>query len=74
MANSKIRGNIFFSMIDIDTSQEVISILADFFLRFREILVTIIIETEGKTCHVSVRSRDPHISAARIIREALKDI
>jgi nanoRNase/pAp phosphatase (c-di-AMP/oligoRNAs hydrolase) len=74
LANSKIRGNIFFSLIDIDTSQEVISILADFFLRCREILVTIIIETEGKTRHVSVRSRDPRISAARIIREALKDI
>jgi nanoRNase/pAp phosphatase (c-di-AMP/oligoRNAs hydrolase) len=74
MANSKIRGNIFFSVIDMDTSQEVISILADFFLRFREILVTIIIETEGKTRHVSVRSRDPHISAARIVREALKDL
>lgn len=74
MANSKIRGNIFFSIIDVDTSQEVISILADFFLRFREILVTIIIETEGKTRHVSVRSRDPRISAARIVREALKDL
>ncbi|MDR2070329.1 MAG: DHH family phosphoesterase [Treponema sp.] len=74
MANSKIRGNIFFSISNTDASQEVISILADFFLRFREILVTIIIETEGKTRHVSVRSRDPHISAARIIREALKDL
>jgi nanoRNase/pAp phosphatase (c-di-AMP/oligoRNAs hydrolase) len=74
MANSIIRGNIFFSLIDMDASQEVISILADFFLRFREILVTIIVETEGETRHVSVRSRDPHISAARIVREALKDL
>jgi nanoRNase/pAp phosphatase (c-di-AMP/oligoRNAs hydrolase) len=74
MTNFKIRGNIFFSIIDVDTSQEVISILADFFLRFREILVTIIIETEGKTFHVSVRSRDPRISADRIVREALKDL
>jgi nanoRNase/pAp phosphatase (c-di-AMP/oligoRNAs hydrolase) len=74
ISNSKIRKNIFFSLIDIDTSQEVISILADFFLRFREILVTIIVETEGKTRHVSVRSRDPHISAARIVRNALKDL
>jgi nanoRNase/pAp phosphatase (c-di-AMP/oligoRNAs hydrolase) len=74
LANSKIRGSIFFSLINIDASQEVISILADFFLRFREIQVTIIIETEGKDSHVSVRSRDPHISAARIVREALKDL
>jgi nanoRNase/pAp phosphatase (c-di-AMP/oligoRNAs hydrolase) len=74
MVNSEIRGNIFFSLIDVDTSQEVISILADFFLRFREILVTIIVETEGETRHVSVRSRDPRISAARIVREALKDL
>jgi nanoRNase/pAp phosphatase (c-di-AMP/oligoRNAs hydrolase) len=74
MANSKIQGNVFFSLIDMDTSQEVIAILADFFLRFREILVTIIIETEGEARHVSVRSRDPRISAARIVREALKDL
>ncbi|MDR3130322.1 MAG: DHH family phosphoesterase [Treponema sp.] len=72
--NSKIRGNIFFSLINMDASQEVISILADFFLRFREILITIIVETEGEARHVSVRSRDPRISAARIIREALKDL
>jgi nanoRNase/pAp phosphatase (c-di-AMP/oligoRNAs hydrolase) len=74
MANSKIRDSIFFSLIDTDTSQEVISILADFFLRFREIRVTVIIETEGNDRHVSVRSRDPRISAARIIREALKGL
>jgi nanoRNase/pAp phosphatase (c-di-AMP/oligoRNAs hydrolase) len=74
VSNSKIQKNIFFSLIDRDTSQEVISILADFFLRFREILVTIIVETEGKNRHVSVRSRDPHISAARIIRNALNDL
>jgi nanoRNase/pAp phosphatase (c-di-AMP/oligoRNAs hydrolase) len=74
VANSKICGNIFFSLIDMDISQEVISILADFFLRFREILVTIIVENQGETRHVSVRSRDPHISAARIVREALKDL
>jgi nanoRNase/pAp phosphatase (c-di-AMP/oligoRNAs hydrolase) len=74
VSNSKIRGSVFFSLIDVDTSQEVISILADFFLRCREIMVTIIVETEGETRHVSVRSRDPHISAARIVREALKDL
>ncbi|MDR2247933.1 MAG: DHH family phosphoesterase [Treponema sp.] len=74
MANSRIKDAIFFSIINRDASQEVISILADFFLRFREIQVTIIIETEGETRHVSVRSRDPRISAARIVREALKDL
>ncbi|MDR0760788.1 MAG: DHH family phosphoesterase [Treponema sp.] len=74
MANSRIKNNIFFSVINMDASQEVISILADFFLRFREIQVTIIIETEGETRHVSVRSRDPRISAARIVQEALKDL
>jgi nanoRNase/pAp phosphatase (c-di-AMP/oligoRNAs hydrolase) len=74
LANSRIEGILFFTLITKDTSQEVLSILADFFLRLQEIFVSVIIETEGSTSHVSVRSRDPAISAARIIRSALKGI
>jgi nanoRNase/pAp phosphatase (c-di-AMP/oligoRNAs hydrolase) len=74
IANSRICGQLLFTLITVDTTQEVIAILADFFLRFREILITVIIENQGKIHHVSVRSRDPKISADRIIREALQDI
>jgi nanoRNase/pAp phosphatase (c-di-AMP/oligoRNAs hydrolase) len=74
VANSRIHGKLLFALIALDTTQEVISILADFFLRFREILITVIIENQGTTRHVSVRSRDAAVSAAVIIRAALKDI
>jgi nanoRNase/pAp phosphatase (c-di-AMP/oligoRNAs hydrolase) len=75
-AVSKLRiyNQLLFSFIPVETSQEVISIVADFFLRFREILVTVIIESEGAECHVSVRSRDPGISAAKLILAALEGI
>ncbi|MDR1428845.1 MAG: TraB family protein, partial [Spirochaetaceae bacterium] len=72
--NSKIEGSLFFTHLTVDCSQELISILADFFLRLREITVTVIVEIKGKDHHVSVRSRDQGISAAKIVREALKDI
>jgi nanoRNase/pAp phosphatase (c-di-AMP/oligoRNAs hydrolase) len=74
VTNVRHEGKFLFSFIPLETSQEVISILADFFLRFREILITVIIESEGADHHVSVRSRDPAVSAARLIREALRDI
>ncbi|MDR1898609.1 MAG: DHH family phosphoesterase [Treponema sp.] len=74
VANSRIHGTLLFTLITVDTTQEVISILADFFLRFREVTVTAIVENQGDVHHVSVRSRDPAVSAAEIIKEALKGI
>jgi pheromone shutdown-related protein TraB len=72
--NARIEGTLFFTHLTVNCSQELISILADFFLRLREITVTVIVEIKGEDHHVSVRSRDQGISAAKIIREALKDI
>jgi nanoRNase/pAp phosphatase (c-di-AMP/oligoRNAs hydrolase) len=74
VSNARFHGKMLFALISLDTTQEVISILADFFLRFREILVTVIVENQGSAGHVSVRSRDPAISAAALIREALAGI
>jgi nanoRNase/pAp phosphatase (c-di-AMP/oligoRNAs hydrolase) len=74
VANSRFHRQLLFALITLDTTQEVISILADFFLRFREVTVTVIIENQGSSRHVSIRSRDPAVSAALLIREALKDI
>ncbi|AEJ20695.1 DHH family phosphoesterase [Gracilinema caldarium] len=67
-------GNLFFTMLPTDCTQELISILADFFLRLREILVTVIVEAGGDRYHVSVRSRAPDISAASVVRLALAGI
>jgi len=67
-------GSLFFTMLPTDCTQELISILADFFLRLREILVTVIVEAGGDRYHVSVRSRSPDISAATVVRLALAGI
>ncbi|GHT84877.1 DHH family phosphoesterase [Spirochaetia bacterium] len=72
--NARIQEGIFFTVISEDTTQEVISILADFFLRLREISITVLVENKGETRPVSVRSQLPEVSAARVIRTALKDI
>jgi nanoRNase/pAp phosphatase (c-di-AMP/oligoRNAs hydrolase) len=74
ISNARIRENFFFTVITVDTSQEVLSILADLFLRLREISVSVIVENEGTARHVSARSRDPAVSAARLIRLALQGI
>jgi nanoRNase/pAp phosphatase (c-di-AMP/oligoRNAs hydrolase) len=74
VTNTRIKKKLYFTVITVDTSQEVISILADLFLRLREISLSVIIENRGAVHHVSVRSRDPDISAARVIRRALEGI
>lgn len=68
------QGNLFFTMLPNDCTQELISILADFFLRLREIQVSVIVEAGGPRYHVSVRSRTPDISAATVVRLALAGI
>jgi nanoRNase/pAp phosphatase (c-di-AMP/oligoRNAs hydrolase) len=74
LEHSQIKGKLFFTLIPADVSQELISILADFFLRLKEIFVAVIIEYEGNERHVSIRSRDPAISAATLMRKALEGI
>jgi nanoRNase/pAp phosphatase (c-di-AMP/oligoRNAs hydrolase) len=73
-ANAKISGSLFFTTVDAEASKEVISILADFFLRLREIAVSVIIEDQPNRRHVSVRSKAADISAAAVIRKALSAI
>ncbi|MDR2184506.1 MAG: DHH family phosphoesterase [Treponema sp.] len=74
VSGARIKKKLYFTVITVDTSQEVISILADLFLRLREISVSVIIESRGSIRHVSVRSRDPAVSAARVVRRALEGI
>jgi nanoRNase/pAp phosphatase (c-di-AMP/oligoRNAs hydrolase) len=74
IANARMQEGIFFTVINEDTTQEVISIMADFFLRLREVFITILVENKGETRPVSVRSQVPEVSAARIIQTALQGI
>jgi nanoRNase/pAp phosphatase (c-di-AMP/oligoRNAs hydrolase) len=74
VANARIQEGLFFTVISEDTTQEVISIMADFFLRLREISITVLVENKGEIRPVSVRSQLPEVSAARVIKTALQDI
>jgi len=71
---ARIAGSLFFTEIPLDCSQEVISIIADFFLRLKEIALTVIVEAGGGRYHVSVRSKSPDLSASDIVRLALSGI
>ena len=72
--NARTRGCLFFTHIPLECTQELVSIIADFFLRLKEISVTAIVETGGDRCHVSVRSRSSDLSAAAIVKFALSGI
>jgi nanoRNase/pAp phosphatase (c-di-AMP/oligoRNAs hydrolase) len=74
IANARMQEGVFFTVINEDITQEAISIMADFFLRLREVSITILVENKGETRPVSVRSRLPEVSAARLIQAALKGI
>jgi nanoRNase/pAp phosphatase (c-di-AMP/oligoRNAs hydrolase) len=74
IANARIQDGFFFTVITEEITQASISILADFFLRFREISITVLVENKGENRPVSVRSHLAGVSAARVIRTALKDI
>jgi len=71
---SHIAGCLFFTIVPMDCTQELISIMADFFLRLKEISLTVIVEKGGGRYHVSVRSRSSDISAAYVIRRVLVGI
>ncbi|MDR2738576.1 MAG: DHH family phosphoesterase [Treponema sp.] len=74
IANARIQDGFFFTVITEEITQEGISILADFFLRLREVSIAVLVENKGETRPVSVRSHLTGVSAARVIRTALKDI
>lgn len=71
LSHAQVDGNLFFTVVPTDCSQELISILADFFLRLREVSVTVIVESGGDDYHVSVRSRNTELSAAALLKRAL---
>ncbi|MDR2900929.1 MAG: DHH family phosphoesterase [Treponema sp.] len=72
--NAKINNTLFFTTINTEASKELVSILADFFLRLREIAVSVIVEDQPNRRHVSVRSKSADISASVVIRKALNMI
>jgi nanoRNase/pAp phosphatase (c-di-AMP/oligoRNAs hydrolase) len=72
--SARIEGVIFYTVIPLDRTQEVMSIMADFFLRLKEISLTVIVEAGGGRYHVSVRSKTSELSASAIVRRAIVGI
>jgi nanoRNase/pAp phosphatase (c-di-AMP/oligoRNAs hydrolase) len=69
--NGRICGKLYYTNIRMDCSSELISIMADFFLRLKEIDVSVIVESGGGFYHVSVRSRPGTVCAGDFVRIAL---
>jgi nanoRNase/pAp phosphatase (c-di-AMP/oligoRNAs hydrolase) len=74
VANARMQDGVFFTVISEEISQEVMSIMADFFLRLREISITILVENKGEIRPISMRSQVPEVSAGRVIQAALRGI
>lgn len=68
---ARVQGQLFFTTVPLECTQELISIMADFFLRLKEISATVIVELGGDRYHVSIRSRSPDLSAAALAKLAM---
>ncbi|MDA8426447.1 MAG: DHH family phosphoesterase [Treponema sp.] len=73
--DADIRDRIFYAIVPDSCAQEVLAVLADFALRVEDIdvAVTVAAEADGGA-HVSIRSKNPDISAFRLVRQALAGI
>ncbi len=69
-----VQGNFILAELDGDYSSELLSVLADFLLRLREITFAVAVETGGDEYRVSARSRDPALDAGAVVAKALSGI
>lgn len=69
-----VYAGCYFVLLNIACSQEVLAIVADFLIRLREIRMVVIVETGNLFYRVSMRSKDPALSAAKALGSALLGI
>ncbi len=74
LGHARVRDGIFFSVVPFECTQEVLSIMADFFLRIKEARATVIVEAGGGEYHVSARSKLSSLSASELMKRALVGI
>lgn len=72
--SARIQGDMCFLYFCEEKTSEVMGLLADFFLRVREIHVVVIVYNKSGEVTLSVRSEDPKRPARKIIQRALRDI
>ncbi len=67
----KVLDEALLAEVSGDYSQELLSVLADFLLRLREVSFVVVIETQGTEFRLSARTRDHAIDTGHVIRHAL---
>ena len=70
----KIRDSILLAEVHGDYSGELLSVLADFLLRLREITFVVVIAIKGCEYHLSARTRDASLDTGCIVRQVLSGI
>lgn len=70
----KIKGYVLLAEVHGNYVAELLSVLADFLLRLREITFAAVIEVKGEEYHLSARSRDKYIDAGHVVRKILTGI
>jgi nanoRNase/pAp phosphatase (c-di-AMP/oligoRNAs hydrolase) len=72
--NLFIQGDMCFLWLEQPCRPELLGLLSDYFLGFKEIHFVVVCESDPDECRISVRSEDPGKPADAVIRRALKGI
>jgi nanoRNase/pAp phosphatase (c-di-AMP/oligoRNAs hydrolase) len=71
---AEVRDGLLWTMIPGPSGQEVLAILAEFVLRAEELRAAVVAERGEGGIHLSIRSKDPGLSAFDLARRALEGI
>ncbi len=74
LSNCRVRGDVLVCEVGRDCGSELLSVLADFLLRLREIAFVAVVEARGPEYRLSARTRDTRVDAGEAIRLALDGI
>ncbi len=72
LENYQIRDDVCFVELEKSCRAELLGLLSDYFLSFKEIFFVVTYETDAEECRISVRSEDPKRPADTVIRRALQ--
>ncbi len=72
MDNNHILGDVCFVELEKSCRAELLGLLSDYFLSFKEIFFVVTYEIDETQCRISVRSEDPRRPADKILRRALE--
>lgn len=70
----RVSGGALLAEVSGDYQSELLSVLADFLLRLREVSFVVVIEVRGPEFRLSARTRDRAIDTGHVIRHALAGI